>query len=93
MPYGTYDCMGFGAVRSWTHIAKTIFDLTNGNGDKAIPVSIAEYYSGAKGPAVPRPAHSALDMRKLASTGFDMFGWEVELADYISELKSEITEV
>ena len=68
MPYGTYDCMGFGAVRSWTHIAKTIFDLTNGNGDKAIPVSIAEYYSGAKGPAVPRPAHS---MRKLDSTGFD----------------------
>ena len=87
--YGTYDCTGFGAVRSWAHIAKTIFELSNGNGDKVVPVSTAEYYAGAKGPVTPRPIHSALDMRKLASTGFDMFDWEVELADYVSELKRE----
>jgi dTDP-4-dehydrorhamnose reductase/dTDP-4-dehydrorhamnose 3,5-epimerase len=90
---GTYDCTGFGAVRSWAHIARTIFELSNGNADKVEPVSTAEYYAGVKGPIAPRPAHSALDMRKLGSTGFDMFDWEVELADYVGELKSEKPEV
>jgi dTDP-4-dehydrorhamnose 3,5-epimerase len=86
-PFGTYDCTGFGAVRSWAHIAQTIFGLSNGNADKVVPVSTAEYYAGAKGPIAPRPAHSALDMRKLDSTGFDMFDWEVELADFVKSLK------
>ncbi|MCC6099895.1 MAG: bifunctional dTDP-4-dehydrorhamnose 3,5-epimerase family protein/NAD(P)-dependent oxidoreductase [Olsenella sp.] len=84
-PYGTYDCTGFGAVRSWAHIAKTIFELRNGNGDKVVPVSTAEYYASAKGSVAPRPAHSALDLHKLGSTGFDMFDWEVELADYVHD--------
>ncbi len=48
--FGTYNCTGIGAARSWAYIAKTIFELANGNGDKVVPVSTAEYYASAKGP-------------------------------------------
>ncbi|WP_416241895.1 SDR family oxidoreductase, partial [Bifidobacterium pseudocatenulatum] len=30
--YGTYNLTGSGAVKSWADIARTVFDLTNGNG-------------------------------------------------------------
>ena len=30
--YGTYDLTGSGAVKSWADIARTVFDLSNGNG-------------------------------------------------------------
>lgn len=85
-PYGTYDCTGFGAVRSWAHIARTIFDLVNGNGDKVVPVTTADYYASSKGPIAPRPRHSALDLHKLGATGFDISDWEVELAEYVDAL-------
>jgi dTDP-4-dehydrorhamnose 3,5-epimerase len=87
--YGTYDCTGSGAVRSWAYIAKTIFDLSNGNGGKVVPVSTAEYYAGAKGPMAPRPAHSALDLSKLEATDFSIPNWEQELVKYVHNLNSE----
>lgn len=80
--YGTYDCTGSGAVKSWAEIARAVFDAANGNGDKVFPVSTADYYAGAEGPIALRPVHSALDLAKLEAAGFDMPDWEEELAEY-----------
>ena len=88
-PYGTYDCTGSGAVRTWADVARATFDAANGNGDAVVPVSTAEYYAGAAGPVAPRPAHSALDLSKLEATGFTPRDWEDELAEYLGRLKEE----
>ena len=88
--YGTYDCTGSGAVRTWADVARATFDAANGNGDAVVPVSTAEYYAGAAGPVAPRPAHSALDLSKLEATGFTPRDWEDELAEYLGRLKEEL---
>ena len=85
-PYGTYDCTGSGAVRSWADIARACFEAANGNGDAVVPVPTAEYYAGAAGPVAPRPVHSALDLSRLEATGFSMPDWEGELREYLEEL-------
>ena len=87
-PYGTYDCTGSGAVRSWADIARACFEAANGNGDAVVPVSTAEYYAGAVGPVAPRPVHSALSLEKLGAAGFQMPDWEQSLTSYLSELMS-----
>jgi dTDP-4-dehydrorhamnose 3,5-epimerase len=88
-PYGTYDCTGSGAVRSWADIARACYEAANGNGDAVVPVTTAEYYAKVEGPVAPRPAHSALDMRKLEATGFSMADWEQRLGEYLRQLTSE----
>ena len=85
-PYGTYDCTGSGAVKSWADIARAVFEAANGNGDRVVPVSTADYYAGAEGPVAPRPVHSALDLSKLEAAGFHMPDWEVELGEYLKTL-------
>ena len=82
-PYGTYDCTGSGAVKSWADIARTVFEAANGNGDKVVPVSTADYYANASGPIAPRPVHSALDLSKLEAAGFHMPDWEEELGEHL----------
>ncbi len=89
-PYGTYDCTGSGAVRTWADIARATFDAANGNGDAVVPVSTAEYYANAAGPIAPRPAHSALDLSKLEAAGFTPRDWEDELTEYLGRLKGEL---
>ena len=84
--YGTYDCTGAGAVRSWADIARRVFERANGNGDKVVPVSTAEYYAGSQSPVAPRPVHSALDLTKLSAVGFSPRDWERELEEYLDEL-------
>lgn len=81
--YGTYDCTGSGAVKSWADIARACFEAANGNGDRVIPVSTAEYYASAKCPVAPRPVNSALDLAKLESVGFHMPNWEHGVRNYI----------
>lgn len=83
--YGTYNLTGSGRVASWYEIAKEVFDLTNGNGDKVIPVSTGEYYANATGPVSPRPTHSALDLKKIESTGYQPADWRESLKDYIEK--------
>ncbi|WP_370446173.1 sugar nucleotide-binding protein [Collinsella sp. TF05-9AC] len=85
-PYGTYGCTGSGAVKSWSDIARAVFDAANGNGGKVVPVSTADYYASAAGPIAPRPGHSALDLSKLESAGFHMPDWEEELGEYLKML-------
>lgn len=87
--YGTYDCTGSGAVKSWAEIAHAVFNAANGNGDKVVPVSTADYYASAEGPIAPRPVHSALDLAKLEAAGFHMPDWEQELGEYLGGLLSE----
>ena len=90
VPYGTYDCTGSGAVRTWADIARVTFDAANGNGDAVAPVSTAEYYANARDPVAPRPAHSALDLSKLEATGFLPRDWEDELSEYLGKLKEDL---
>ena len=85
-PYGTYNCTGSGAVRSWADIARAVFDAANGNGDWVVPVSTADYYASAEGLVALRPVHSALDLSKLESVGFRMPDWEDELSSYLKGL-------
>ena len=82
-PYGTYNMTGSGAVKSWADIAKACFDAKNGNGDKVVPVSTAEYYASSAGPIAPRPHYSALDLGKLEAIGFTPRDWEEELTEYL----------
>ena len=77
---------GSGAVKSWAEIAHAVFDAANGNGDKVVPVSTADYYASAEGPIAPRPVHSALDLAKLEAVGFYMPDWEEELGEYLKAL-------
>ena len=85
-PYGTYNCTGSGAVKSWADIARACFEAANGNGDRVVPVNTADYYANAEGPIAPRPVHSALDLSKLEATGFSMPDWEEELEGYVRAL-------
>ena len=87
-PYGTYDCTGSGATKTWADIAATVFRLRNGNAEKVIPASSAAYYEAAAGPVAPRPTHSTLDLTKLKSTGFAIPDWEQELQSYLQELNN-----
>ena len=88
-PYGTYDCTGSGAIRSWADIARACFEAANCNGGAVVPVSTAEYYAKSEGPIAPRPVHSALDLSKLDSAGFHMPDWEYELQEYLGSLAAE----
>lgn len=83
-PYGTYDMTGSGEPASWYGIARRVFDLTNGNGDKVRPVSTAEYYANVTGPVSPRPTHSTLDLGKIESTGYTPHDWEQRLIKYLN---------
>ena len=85
-PYGTYDCTGSGAVKSWADIARACFEAKNGNGDKVVPVSTADYYASSEGPVAPRPHFSALDLFKLEAVGFHMPDWEKGLAEYLATI-------
>lgn len=83
--YGAYDLTGSGAVRSWADIARMVFDLANGNGDRVIPISTDEYFANAKAPVSPRPTHSALDLAKIEATGLSVPDWEESLKAYVNK--------
>ena len=83
--YGAYDLTGSGAVRSWADIARMVFDLANGNGDRVIPISTDEYFANAKAPVSPRPTHSALDLAKIEATGLSVPDWEESLRAYVNK--------
>ncbi|MBW3082617.1 sugar nucleotide-binding protein [Bifidobacterium phasiani] len=84
-PYGTYDLTGSGEPASWCEIARMVFDLANGNGDKVRPVSTGEYYASAAGPIAPRPAYSTLDLNKIETTGYQPADWRESLKAYIEK--------
>lgn len=82
-PYGTYNLTGSGEPKSWAQVAKRVFELANGNADKVVPVTTAVYYASVEGPISPRPEHSAMDLSKVQSIGFNPPDWEQELDGYV----------
>lgn len=82
-PHGAYNLTGSGPVESWAQIAARVFDLANGNGERVVSVSTAEYYAGAEGPVAPRPVHSALDLVKIGAVGYVPRDWEPELRELL----------
>lgn len=86
-PYGTYNLTGSGEPKSWAQVAKRVFELANGNADKVVPVTTADYYASVAGPISPRPEHSAMDLSKIVAIGFNPPDWEQELDEYV---KSEL---
>ena len=82
--YGAYNLTGSGRVASWYEIAKEVFDLANGNGDKVKPVTTEEYYANSAGPISPRPEHSALDLTKIENAGYQPADWEEKLEEYLN---------
>ena len=83
---GLYNLTGTGVVKSWADIARSVFEAANGNGDKVVPVSTADYYASAQGPIAPRPEHSDLDLSKVEAAGFTPRDWEEELTEYMATL-------
>ena len=83
--YGTYDLTGSGAVKSWADIAREVFDLANGNGDRVEPISTSEYFANAENPVSPRPTYSALDLSKIEATGLNVPDWEESLKTYVAK--------
>ena len=86
-PYGTYNLTGSGEPKSWAQVAKRVFELANGNADKVVPVTTADYYASVVGPVSPRPEHSAMDLSKIVAVGFNPPDWEQGLEEYV---KSEL---
>ncbi len=85
-PFGTYNLTGAGEAASWAEIARTVFEVRNGNGSAVVPVTTEAYYEGAKGPVAPRPHFSGLDLAKIRGTGFEPEPWRDTLAAYMEEL-------
>ena len=84
VPYGTYNMTGSGVVNSWYQIARTVFDQANGNGEAVKPISTAEYFKHARNPVSPRPVHSALNLGKLTTTGYNPPNWQQSLTQYVA---------
>lgn len=82
-PYGIYNLTGSGEPKSWAQVAKRVFELTNGNADKVVPVTTADYYASVVGPVSPRPEHSAMDLSKIRAVGFNPPDWERRLVEYV----------
>ncbi|CAN5118240.1 bifunctional dTDP-4-dehydrorhamnose 3,5-epimerase family protein/NAD(P)-dependent oxidoreductase [soil metagenome] len=92
-PYGTYNVSGAGPISSWAEVARRAFALAGHDPARVTGVSTAAYFSGAVGPVAPRPAHSALDLAKIESTGFLAADAGEMLADYVRRQLNTTAEV
>lgn len=84
-PFGTYNVSNGGEPASWADIAARVFERTGHDPSRVTPVSTAAYYAGKEGIA-PRPLQSALDLTKLASTGFTPRDQLEMLDEYVATL-------
>ncbi|GAB4012661.1 sugar nucleotide-binding protein [Nocardioides ultimimeridianus] len=85
--YGTYNCTNAGEVRSWAAYARRVFELSGRSPEDVTPTTTEQYAAGRA--LAPRPAHSALDLSKLAATGFVSTDADTALAAYLSALPAE----
>ncbi len=81
-PYGAHNLTGSGQPKSWTDVAKRVFGLTNGNGEKVVLVAAAEYYASVQGLTSSCPEYSAMDLSKIQATSPNPLGWEQGLNEY-----------
>ena len=80
-PYGTYNVTNGGDAHSWAGFARAVFAASGRSADDVSPVSTEEY--GAGKDLAPRPAHSALSLAKIRSTGFEPRDVLEDLAAYL----------
>lgn len=87
-PYGTYNLTNTGPVQTWADIAADIFEQRGRERSDVIRVSTSEYARLGAGNTVcaPRPAHSALPLKKIHSTGFAPPYVTDRLSEYLSRL-------
>lgn len=82
-PFGTYNLTGSGDPVSWAEVAKEIFAVLGVDPERVTGISTAEYFASKD--AAPRPANSALDLGKMASTGFYTTPWRESLATFLAQ--------
>lgn len=83
-PAGVYNVTSSGEPQSWAQLAEHVFALSGYDATRVTGVSTEEYFSSATAPVAPRPANSALDLSKLASTGFVTSDTLVRLRSYLA---------
>lgn len=85
--YGTYNVTNSGEVLSWCDVAKRVFEFTGVGANRVSPTTTAEFFSG-KQVVAPRPPKSAMDLRKLQSTGFKPMNQIEMLRSYLNYQQS-----
>src|SRR4051812_13376609 len=69
-PFGAYNVTGSGPVTTWADLARQVFSVAGYDPGRVTGVSTPEYFASAAAAVAPRPQNSALDLTKVASTGF-----------------------
>jgi dTDP-4-dehydrorhamnose reductase/dTDP-4-dehydrorhamnose 3,5-epimerase len=82
-PYGTYNVTGSGPVTSWADVAQQVFTVAGYDPGRVTGVSTQEYFASAATSVAPRPENSALDLTKIASTGFTPAAGDQALKAYV----------
>ncbi|MBU2073487.1 MAG: bifunctional dTDP-4-dehydrorhamnose 3,5-epimerase family protein/NAD(P)-dependent oxidoreductase [Actinobacteria bacterium] len=85
--FGTYNVSNGGQTMSWYDVAAAVFDHA-GREDGAVSRTTTEAYAAGKDLA-PRPAHSVLDLTKLAATGFTSLDGATTLGAYCRKFMIE----
>ncbi|QPL05826.1 MULTISPECIES: sugar nucleotide-binding protein [Actinomyces] len=83
--YGTYNISGEGPLVSWYDVATRVYELVGHSADEVTAVTTSEYYAGQAGIA-PRPLKSALDLSRIAATGFTPANSMERLDAYVRSL-------
>ncbi|AZA10153.1 sugar nucleotide-binding protein [Corynebacterium pseudopelargi] len=84
--WGTYHLSNSGDVVSWAEVAREVFALCAKDPEAVQEVSSAQYF--AQRSHAPRPRHSALDLSKIAATGFVPRDWRAGLEQYVRNLEA-----
>jgi dTDP-4-dehydrorhamnose reductase len=82
-PFGIYNVSNGGKIVSWASLTREIFKNASINLE-VLDITAKEYFAN-KEHAAARPAHSALSLDKIHSTGFDSHDWEDDLKSYIEK--------
>ncbi len=81
-PYGTYNVTGSGPVTTWRTLRGKV-TVAGYDPGRVIGVSTEEYFASAVASVAPRPQNSALDLAKVASTGFSPAAGDQALETYV----------
>lgn len=83
-PFGIYNMSNDGPIVTWADIARRVFELAGRDGGDVRGIPTDEYAAGRS--MAPRPRHSAFDLEKIRSTGFEPADALGMLDDYVREL-------
>jgi dTDP-4-dehydrorhamnose 3,5-epimerase len=86
-PYGTYNVQNSGPEVSWFDLARFVYKKAGADKD-LVSAQSTEHYIERHPLTAKRPAHSALDTRKIEATGFFPQDYLTCLDDYLNELET-----